>query len=554
MCTAASAANHLLFALPLIAAVTLILSTADVSEGATPERHPLRERGLIINQAADALVGYLPLPSPLKRTTPAETVIAGFHKNIDRYVETQVSHIFFNTNYQRTAYPSKVWESYWDVANPETDTSGWPRLTWLVHETGVDLYEVCIDRCVEKGLSPWLSIRMNDTHYHDDPTKMSRLWWEHPEWHLPRDPHNGFDYNVETVRKYYLALIRELLARYDTDGLELDWMRFPWHFKKGGEEEGRKRLTEFMRETRRMTDETAARRGHPIGIAARIPAVPEFAIAMGMDGVTWVQEGLVDILILASVWRPSDTDQPIEEWRERIGSDKKDFVLAAGTDLWIQSAPGGLLMMNTIESMRGFTAAMLDRGADQIYCFNHFHHNTFNRMYETPDGRKVKKNDYRDLLSQTARLETSIDKPRRHVVTWHDPTPRGANNPKQLPAAVSREQSATFRVYTGPKPTSGCVVIRAGLDALPGYEQAKLTARLNGAECRPIDDLKRDGPFVSDGDRGTRVVKTVAEVAPRVVQFEAPLPAVKRGHNAAELSLPEGGKQKVIWLEVYMVP
>ena len=554
MCTAAPAATHLLFVLPLVAAVTLILSMTGIGEGATPKRQPLRERGLIINQAADALVGYLPLPSPLKRTTPADTVIAGFHKNIDRYVGTQVSHIFFNTNYQRTAYPSKVWESYWDVANPETDTSGWPRLTWLVHETGVDLYQVCIDRCLEKGLSPWLSIRMNDTHYHDDQTKMSRLWWDHPEWHLPRDPHNGFDFNVETVRKYYLALIQELLERYDSDGLELDWMRFPWHFKKGGEEEGRKRLTEFMRETRRMTEEAAARRGHPVGIAARIPAVPEYAIAMGMDGVTWVQEGLVDILILASVWRPSDTDQPIEEWRERIGSAKKDFVLAAGTDLWIQSAPGGLLMMNNIESMRGFTVAMLDRGADQIYCFNHFHHNTFNRVYEMPDGRKVKKNDYLDLLSQTAQLDTSIDKPRRHVVTWHDPTPRGVTSPKQLPATVSREQSASFRIYTGPKPTSGCVVVRAGLDDLPGYGRVKLTARLNEVKCKPIDDLRRDGPFVPKGDRGTHVVKTVAEVAPRVVQFDVPLEALRPGYNGVEISLPEGEVQKVIWFEIYMVP
>jgi len=539
----------------LASRASLAAAMEDVGKGGAP-----RKRGLIVNQSTDALVDYLPLPGPLEATTPPETVIEGFHKIIDQYAGTQVSHIFLNTNFQRTAYPSEVWESYWDVPNPETDTSGWPRKTWLVHRTGVDLYAVCIQRCREVGISPWLSIRMNDTHYStsDDPTKMSRLWWDHPEWRLPGTgmTYNGFNFAVKEVRDHSLALIGELLERYDADGLELDWMRFPCYFKRGEEAEGREKLTQFVRQCRRLADQAAARRGHPVGIAARVPAVPDFAIGLGLDGVTWAREGLVDILILSSVWRPSDTDQPIEEWRRRIGEPQRDLLIAAGTDLWIQSAPGGPLMTSNVESMRGFSAAMLERGADLIYLFNHFHHGPHKRIVRTPEGGEVVKNDYADIMRQTGQLETCVDKPRRHVVTWHDPAPYGVENPRQLPATVSPEQSATFRVYTGPRPASGRVILRAGLDDLPGMAEARLCARLNGVECKPIEDLARDRPFRPEGEGGgmNRVVYSVADVAPRVVQFDAPLRAVRRGYNAVEIFLKDGKEQKVIWMEIYIVP
>ena len=542
------------YVLALLVGVGAVMWMTETGHGAPPSVWPGRRRGLIINQAADALVGCLRLPGRLDRTTPRDAVVEAFQKNIDQYAGTQVSHVFLNTNYQRTAYPSRVWESYWDVPDPETDTSGWPRLTWLVHETGVDLYAVCIARCREKGLSPWLSIRMNDTHYSNEQHKMSRLWWDHPEFRLRPDPHNGFDFSHKAVRDHYLALVGELLDRYDTDGLELDWMRFPWYFKRGEGAAGCEKLTEMMREARRLADASAKRRGHPVGIAARVPAVPDFAVGLGMDGVTWAREGLVDILILASVWRPSDTDQPIEEWRRRIGSVTHAFSLAAGTDLWLRGSPRSLLMMSSAESARGFTAAMLDRGADQIYLFNHFSRKDFYRPDVMPDGRTKMRNHYDDILTQAGRLDTAVAGARRHVVTWHDPAPHGADNPKPLPATVGPGQPATVRIYTGPQPTGGRVVIRAGLDDRPGMADAVLTARLNGTACKPIDDLKRGAPFEPRGKRGNSVVDTVAEVAPRVVQFDAPPSAVKRGCNAVEISLQQGAQQQIIWLEIYVIP
>jgi hypothetical protein len=69
-----------------------------------------------------------------------------------------------------------------------------------------------------------------------------------------------------------------------------------------------------------------------------------------------------------------------------------------------------------------------------------------------------------------------------------------------------------------------------------------------------VEDLKRDGPFRPEGDNGARVVKTVAEVAPRVAQLEAPLAAFRRGYSAIELTLQDGPPQTAIWLEVHIDP
>ena len=72
----------------------------------------------------------------------------------------------------------------------------------------------------------------------------STFWLAHPEyWRVPGSTSGwtdrAFDYAIPAVREHHMAFVRELLARYDADGLELDWMRFGYHFKPGHEEEGR---------------------------------------------------------------------------------------------------------------------------------------------------------------------------------------------------------------------------------------------------------------------------------------------------------------------------
>jgi YVTN family beta-propeller protein len=127
----------------------------------------------------------------------------------------------------------------------------------------------------------------------------------------------GLNYAVPEVRAYRLAQFREVLERYDVDGLDLDFQRFPCYFKPGEERTHRGVMTQFMREIRELTNEIAARRGKPLLLTARVLAVPEQNLAVGLDPVTWAHEGLLDFVTVSHYLR-NDFTLPVSEWRKAL--------------------------------------------------------------------------------------------------------------------------------------------------------------------------------------------------------------------------------------------
>ena len=476
-----------------------------------------------------------------------EMTIKGVQALIDQYVGTQVSTIFFNPTSQRTAYASKVRESFWDKnekVNHAVVTN-----TRLLHQKGIDPYLVWIARCREKNISPWISMRMNDLHSTDDPNAFTHgsFWREHPEYRRVPGSKRGYsdqalDYSVKEVRDHNMALIRELLERCDPDGFELDFMRSSYHFKPGHEKQGVQVILEFIRQVRQLTNEWAVRRGHPIMLAVRLPAVPEYARGMGLDGIAWARAGLVDMLIPTPFWETADFDIPMEQWRELLGPQADKVILAAGMEGNIRGCrmPSELIV-NDCEPMRGFTAAMLDRGADQIYLFNHF---------TTPS-----KQGRGRIFHEAGRLETVIDKPRRHIVTFHDIVPPGVVKATLLPFVLkSPLYPAQFRIYTGPALSKGKVTIRVGLAQKPDVNEVKLAARMNSVECTPLaDNMKLDDFPISKPKRVPHAA-TAATAVKRVLQFDVPVSAMQRGYNLVEVFLTQKTEQKIVWVEVYIVP
>lgn len=538
--------------LPGVIVSLATLAFCGAEAGAEDEAAPLlKPRSLVVNQASDAIVGYLKLPKPLGEGATREMAETALRRVVDQYENTRVSHVFWNICYQRAAYRSDVWASYWDVADPERTTSGWPRKYYELHRLGIDdVFARVIPRCHERGISPWVSLRMNDMHYHDDPAKMNPFWNDHPEYRIREQPgfSNGFDFTRAEVRAHYMKLVDEALSRWDVDGIELDWMRFPNHFQPGDAERGRATLTTFMREVRTKTRAAAERLGHPVGVAARIPATPEFAHGLGFDTATWAREDLVDVLIPCSLWRPSFADVPVEAWRMHVGS---DCLIVPCTDLWIGGMRGGAVAGSGMAPIRGFTASMLGRGADALYLFNHFGPTDMRLASLTVEQGVDRDRTMGDLLAIAGDPTKAVQGPRRHVLTFHDPVPPDSDYHRPLPAQLSPGEPARFRLHIGPAPASGICVLRVGLDESDGFESAVLAASVNGRACRAMNDLPRPtGP--APAKHAHRV--DPAGVAPRLLRFDVDLASLRRAYNDIEIRLHSGSPQRIIWLELVISP
>jgi len=466
---------------------------------------------------------------------------------VDQYANTQVKELMLCPNCMRTSYASKVWDPIWRGYDPQAGDDQpllaslkpedrvtarkWIHTAWQLDHDGIDVYAHWIGRCREKGISPWLSMRMNDIHNVDDEKAYIHSEFWRSRLDLRRVPYRfvewqdrAFDYGKEEVRTYHMALIRELGERYDFDGLELDWMRFGFHFRPGHEAEGARLLTEFTTEVRRLLDEWEKRCGHKIQLGARVPSRPQTALGLGMDAITWARRGLIDMLVVTPFWASIETDMPIEVWKALLDGTK--VTLAAGLEVLVRPYPGHEAYPNSLETVRGAAAAMLDRGADRIYLFN----------YMDSDTAMGDLQNYGTMLREIGNLETVADKPRRHVVTYADTWAPGEPRAAALPAGRSAGGWAAFRVATGPRPQSGEVTAILGIEGDPVADDQNMEVRVNGEVCRPLGPIELPNPRPPFPTYG----------------FAVPLSAVNRGYNLIEASPKRS--VSIGWVEFWVRP
>jgi hypothetical protein len=476
-----------------------------------------------------------------------DMTLAGVNAFVDQYADTAVTHLFFCPNAMRASFSSKTREAIWDVTGNEDFPTGnniarWPDNARLLHERGLDPYALWIARSREKGISPWISMRMNDVHEVSTTKSFmhSSFWQSHPEfWRVPYGEGVGgtgraLNYVHPEVREYNLAFVNELLERYDPDGLELDWMRAGRHLTPGKESEEGPILTEFVRQVRALTREWALKRGHPILLAVRVPSHPDAAAGLGMDAVTWAREGLVDLLIPAPFWTTSDFDIPVELWKQRLGDEGASVLMAPGLEYHTRPWPGGKAKANDLPHVYGFAASARARGADATYLFNYM--DGFN-----PIGSS---SDYRVLLEKGVGADYIAGQERRFPVAFRDTVPDCFPRGVSLP--VQDRKTGTFRIYTGGSSATGEAFIVFGLAEKAEVMDSTWNVTVNGQPASAAIDL----PDCTAVD-----CTAVGGGAVRALRFAVPSGVLKSGYARVTVQQTEDGPaQTVVWAEILITP
>ena len=514
-----------------------------------------------------------------------DMTVEGLQRLVDTYTRgTQVAGIMFCVNVRRALFASEAWEPLYVDYDPDAGPDQpclawlapgdrelrlgsqgrqWVHNLWLLRERGIDHPQVWLDRCRQHGVEGWLSMRMNDCHYTaiGDAFWHSTLWKTRPE--LRRAPYRAegglemaFDYGHPEVREHHLALIRELFARYDMTGLELDWMRWGMYFAPGREQAGLGQMTDFVRQVHALAQGSAERVGHPVKVAVRVPAEPSSCLSLGLDVLTWAAEGLVDTVILSSFLGCANLDYPIAIWRRLLGPGIR---LLAHAESCVDPYPAPDVQVLSYEVLYGAAASALQRGADGIYLFN--------ECYRESDEPLV----LAHLLTHAGSLETLAKVARRQVVSYPQVHAPGESDRTVLPIPLQvadqpgvyvrkrkdfgrMARNVTLRIATGTVEGVCQAALRLGFshDTPPDLGE-ELTVRLNGVVLAPAlppryQDLAHDWKvrhgWPNDGFPGT---------VGQVLSYGVPLAALQSDVNVVEFE-PPSGQGSLEWAEILLLP
>lgn len=162
---------------------------------------------------------------------PANSNVEGIRKTIAELKKLGIQHIFLETYYQgRTIYPSEVMAAY-ELPTQHNQFRGWdPVKTWVeeAHREGLKLHL-------------WVEVFFAGNKQ-ENPEPYGPILEKYPQWRniqqrhwnasvpVPSDVEPGhyfLDPANPEVRQFLEKLLLEMVSRYDIDGLNLDYIRYP---------------------------------------------------------------------------------------------------------------------------------------------------------------------------------------------------------------------------------------------------------------------------------------------------------------------------------------
>ena len=414
----------------------------------------------------------------------------GLRRYYDEHIHGPcLTHYFVNPQAMTAGYDTKVSEPSW-TEHPGLKPA-YPHVKRIkrLHDVGIDPYAVLMERAKERGVSPWISMRMNDVHGVGDPMNgcTTRMWLDHPEWRrLPGCEGDGplggwsngaYDYTHREVYDFHLAYAREMMERYtDAEGIECDWMRFPHHLPKYHERDHADVLTAFMRDVRRMADEIGKKRGRRYLVGVRVASTVENAISLGTDVELWAKEGSVDVVTPANFFTTADFESGWSDWRRILKKANPAVRLLAGTDDGIAFDGYDRRRMTVAEFCGFFDLALAAGVTDGVSLFNYYASSAADPTYAL-------------VVHQGLTRERLAVRERSYPVTFHDAC--GDDMPPQDKFPQSLDRRITLGITAGtPNADDRVVVSLLGPKGQDGTVFPLGGALLNGN--RPLRILSAD--------------------------------------------------------------
>lgn len=424
------------------------------------------------------------------------------------------------TMWRANLFPSEV-DPTWRRFSPGQPKSKFPSYDRIMAyiRAGGDPVKETLEACRRCGKDFFISYRMNDHHYVTDLDWPSHnaIWREHPEYWLgdsdtspytKKDDVRLFDYMRPEVRQYYFSIIEELCARYDVDGVELDFQRFPKFFRDADLKEGAAVMTALVRQIKGMMDGIGAARGKTLRLCVRVPETLAKCGAAGLDVPGWDAAGLVDMINISSFYMHT-MELDIEGFRANTRRARlygeMNYVTAQ------QPKDKSARRYTTFEIYRASALNLFHRGADGLSLFNYDY---------VPDK-------LRPAMAAGLRRITDI--------------------------GFLRAQSKDYAVYPGfgtfPANNERALEVIIPDDAHGGrFERAALRVETaKSCEGLSIGAWLNGTALASRNHEGTELFPPLAQnaaypTADRLRFFDVPLALVARGKNRVEIRNLDAGK------------
>ncbi len=443
-----------------------------------------------------------------------EEYLKGF---IDQYADTLVTDFIMNTSATLSFVPSKTRQFSGDKYLAKTEmgkavdyTATWQRACYhLWYEKKLDMYQIWIDRCREKGINPWITFRMNDAELFNMPNLiLSDYYYEHAfdyarvRHREPRDPVEMCrDYEIEDFRNYQLHHIEELVNRYDVYGVELDFQREIFCFAIGKEWDNSGLMLDFVSKVRQIVNKAGERYSHNIKLSIRCHANPEDSLELGFDIGEMAKRGLIDMIVPSPNWLTCDNSMPLKLWRqlvepygvkvvpclERHLNSCKDYYEVINKEVNIKG-----LRKHSWETLCASAVNVLSQTDGDIYLFNHM--DLPETMEARPGLPSYTYEEYQRVLNNLSSLEKLVNLPRRHIVTYNDTTLPWKNPNGILPVSFdSKSEIRYIKIDTGIIPYGAKCTLRLGIN-----KDADLKVYVNSRECEYMGKCECEEPILTE--------------------------------------------------------